>query len=387
MAAPLRLAGPTGTWVLAPGTWLIGRGEQCRVMVDDPRLSRAHARVTVAEDAAPQLEDLGSINGVLVNGDRIKGLYRLCDGDVVVCGPLVLVASLADDPGPIAESEPIRPPTYQRRPTEEMPPEALAAMATPILRPRRPGSASRPIDPGIIAAVTGSSVAKAVQRDDPRRKTDSLMPSEAPSAHGEDSSALEPGIGHLDEPQAPPLRRVLAGALDGLTAVLAILLLALPVALLGWMGGVTKAGVAIGADRLPQLVPGAHTELADLAAALLRPGALSRVLQLADALRQLDDRGPFLLVFLGCTGAVLLLVLVVLLGLVGATVINGGPTWHRRLHLKILVARNGHHPGWGRAGWRWLLATLLWPIGLVAACCGRRSPHDLLSGCEVRHRP
>ena len=53
----------------APGeTKTIGRSNQADVVVEDPSLSRQHARVTVTKDGATIIEDLGSTNGIFVNG-------------------------------------------------------------------------------------------------------------------------------------------------------------------------------------------------------------------------------------------------------------------------------------------------------------------------------
>jgi serine phosphatase RsbU (regulator of sigma subunit) len=51
--------------------FLIGRQASSHVVLRDARISRTHARI-VAEGGAYIIEDLGSLNGVLVNGERIK---------------------------------------------------------------------------------------------------------------------------------------------------------------------------------------------------------------------------------------------------------------------------------------------------------------------------
>ena len=40
-------------------------------LADDPELSRRHARVARDADGRPTIEDLGSVNGTFVNGERI----------------------------------------------------------------------------------------------------------------------------------------------------------------------------------------------------------------------------------------------------------------------------------------------------------------------------
>jgi hypothetical protein len=61
---------------------LIGRGEDCDVRVEDPLASRRHAQVR-REPWRYVLEDLGSRNGTLVNGEVIAGTYHLRHGDTI----------------------------------------------------------------------------------------------------------------------------------------------------------------------------------------------------------------------------------------------------------------------------------------------------------------
>ena len=74
---------------LAPGdTRTIGRGDATAdVVVDEPSLSRLHARVRMAADGAVTIEDLGSTNGVFVNGTR-HGVARVTAGDTVRLGTI-----------------------------------------------------------------------------------------------------------------------------------------------------------------------------------------------------------------------------------------------------------------------------------------------------------
>jgi predicted component of type VI protein secretion system len=68
------------------GQTLVGRSPQCHVVVDDPLVSRQHARITV-NGGQVSIEDLGSANGVLVNGERLSGAARsLISGDRISIG-------------------------------------------------------------------------------------------------------------------------------------------------------------------------------------------------------------------------------------------------------------------------------------------------------------
>lgn len=75
---------------LDEGEFLVGRAITCQLALDDPLVSRTHARFVVS-DAGVRLEDLGSRNGVKVNGQRISGPSDLHHGDQVAIGSQELV--------------------------------------------------------------------------------------------------------------------------------------------------------------------------------------------------------------------------------------------------------------------------------------------------------
>lgn len=70
---------------LAEGRFVIGRAETCELALDDPLASRQHAVLVTTMDRVT-LEDLGSRNGVSVNGEKVKGSRVLQPGDVIVIG-------------------------------------------------------------------------------------------------------------------------------------------------------------------------------------------------------------------------------------------------------------------------------------------------------------
>jgi pSer/pThr/pTyr-binding forkhead associated (FHA) protein len=70
-----------------PGEYVIGRGRNCHVIIDDDLVSRRHACLTYLEPLRLVLRDLDSRNGVFVNGKRIGSESRgLADGDIFTIG-------------------------------------------------------------------------------------------------------------------------------------------------------------------------------------------------------------------------------------------------------------------------------------------------------------
>jgi DNA-binding winged helix-turn-helix (wHTH) protein len=69
---------------------LLGRDESATVFIDDASVSRRHARI-VSRDGQATLEDLGSKNGTLHNGERLQAPVRLSDGDRIQVGRASLV--------------------------------------------------------------------------------------------------------------------------------------------------------------------------------------------------------------------------------------------------------------------------------------------------------
>jgi DNA-binding winged helix-turn-helix (wHTH) protein len=70
---------------LLPGENIVGRDVDAAVRLDDPTVSRHHARITTEGDSAV-LEDLGSKNGTFVEGRRIRKPARLKSGSLLTFG-------------------------------------------------------------------------------------------------------------------------------------------------------------------------------------------------------------------------------------------------------------------------------------------------------------
>jgi len=75
----------------------IGRSPACEIRLEDDGVSRNHARVRYEGEHA-SVEDLQSRNGTFVNGERIREIVKIQDGDKIQCGrATVLRFSFADD--------------------------------------------------------------------------------------------------------------------------------------------------------------------------------------------------------------------------------------------------------------------------------------------------
>lgn len=69
--------------------FVIGRADNADLVIEDVSLSRRHVRLT-REWESVFVEDLGSKNGVVVNGRKLTGLTRIKDGDHIYLGALHL---------------------------------------------------------------------------------------------------------------------------------------------------------------------------------------------------------------------------------------------------------------------------------------------------------
>ncbi len=69
-------------WPLNKREFVIGRGEDCDIVLPDRQVSRHHFRV-VRDDDGYNVEDLGSKNGTYINGTAVRGSVQLQDGDEI----------------------------------------------------------------------------------------------------------------------------------------------------------------------------------------------------------------------------------------------------------------------------------------------------------------
>jgi len=74
---------------LIPAGTIIGRSEECDIVIDSKHVSRRHARMFSTPDGQWSVEDLASSNGTFVNGERVKSC-SISYADVIEIGPATL---------------------------------------------------------------------------------------------------------------------------------------------------------------------------------------------------------------------------------------------------------------------------------------------------------
>jgi len=209
-----------GASVQISGEVLIGRSEDCDLVLKGGYPSRKHARLFFREGAA-RLEDLGSSNGTFVNGERITGAVALKHGDRVrfdilefdflsapVQADMTQLRSLA------GRTEVRRPPETARpveaaRPPETARPQEAARPAEPVspAEAARPEKAAKPQEAGKPAQVPGppeaARPAEAARPQEAGKPAEAPRPQEAgkPAEAATSAEAARPGA--APRPAAP----------------------------------------------------------------------------------------------------------------------------------------------------------------------------------------
>lgn len=76
--------------LVPPRGAIVGRSRECDIVVEDAGVSRQHAEIRPDADGWT-LRDMGSTNGVRVNGQKLRGTYLLAPGDRVELGSTEIV--------------------------------------------------------------------------------------------------------------------------------------------------------------------------------------------------------------------------------------------------------------------------------------------------------
>jgi pSer/pThr/pTyr-binding forkhead associated (FHA) protein len=154
---PVRLRYRRQELLITDGSYLLGRDPSCHIVIDRPLISRRHARVSVQGERV-SVEDLGSMNGVFVNGSRVSGTRTVYDGDWLTLGSeeIELLIGSARGRTPIetqADRESIRPGTDQ---------EVVRISSSPP-EDERPTERSRTLE--ILSAIADRAFAAGRARD------------------------------------------------------------------------------------------------------------------------------------------------------------------------------------------------------------------------------
>ncbi|MFM2092574.1 MAG: hypothetical protein RLZZ127_3063 [Planctomycetota bacterium] len=408
MAVTLR--GTHGDWTLPAGETILGRGEQATLRIADPRLSRGHARFFVAATGCT-VQELGTTNGILVNGDRVR-TAPLRAGDVVVCGPVAFTVAVDAQPDPrilvCLRGDAAQAPAATHARTDAMDPVQVADLSN---------SQRRGLAPEIAAAVSGIHVPGGTTASRTPSTTSTMVPDEQPLRPGSAltsseirpapppvpvtgtpsrSTALAPN--EFVPPERSPLaagpmtwehgpgwrrRRCLAGLLEAAT-----------VAGISWGGLVlaTGAGYAAAArtagarlaDGLPALAGnGPVAEWSQIMGSLAGWAGWERVWMLAPHLR--GDPAAFPWLFAGLLVG-LLTWTIAHAWVIAATVHHGAPPWHRRLGIVIVRASDGTACSWPRAALRWVLLGATLPMAALTGLLGRTGLHDRVAGTRLHDR-
>ena len=71
---------------VGPGGAVIGRSRDCDIVLQDSNVSRRHAEIRPAGGDNWTITDLGSTNGVKVNGRAVSSVTPIRSGDAIVVG-------------------------------------------------------------------------------------------------------------------------------------------------------------------------------------------------------------------------------------------------------------------------------------------------------------
>lgn len=181
-----------------PGTYSIGKGDQCDIVLNDTHLSRHHADLVVTEDNSAYLKDANSTNGIWRNGERMnRASIPLEPGVFLVLGHMSLALPGSGRP-PKIESPP--PPSAASAPPAA-PKASLFKKITPrIISPKaepEPAASS-------VAPTDKTAVAVAVV---PTEKNETT---ETPVAVGTEKPVISPNK-ITSEPKQPPKTDALEG--------------------------------------------------------------------------------------------------------------------------------------------------------------------------------
>ena len=152
---------PGASYALDSELMTIGRDPSNTIAVNDPEISRQHARM-ILQGGKIVIEDNGSTNGTTIDGRRISGPHVLKSGEMVALGedivfmfealsfdPDATVVSSAAHPAAAPRQEPIMPPPS---PPKQAYVGQVPADPEPVVPPPAAQGSSRKTLPVIVGA-------------------------------------------------------------------------------------------------------------------------------------------------------------------------------------------------------------------------------------------
>jgi len=181
---------------------LVGRGDDCGLVIRLGVVSRQHARFNVV-DGVPWLEDLGSTNGTTVNGERVTSATRLKPADIVCFDDIAyqVLTSTAVVPPPVDRDRTLigaRPlPSASELANIASSTRAAAAQPGSTPLPAQPSPTPLPAQP--IATPLPAQPGSTLSPAQPSSTPSPAQPSRAPGPAAPLPPAVQPG------PAAPPV--------------------------------------------------------------------------------------------------------------------------------------------------------------------------------------
>lgn len=163
----------------------IGRQEGNTIRLTERNVSRRHARL-VRQNGSVLVEDLGSYNGIRINGERISGQVPVADGDLIQIGDydLAIQHDALGAPPPVPpsqeETETTTPPSVKSLGSET---ETQAEVPSLKASPPPPGDSGQPASPGSPSSDQSTAILSPEQVEElrpPEVTVTDLDPDEAP---------------------------------------------------------------------------------------------------------------------------------------------------------------------------------------------------------------
>lgn len=176
---------------------VVGRLDTCDIPIHDKSVSREHARLS-ALPGGYVVEDLGSTNGTMVNGQRIHDATMLRPGDTVTFGSIEFHYQ-QEAPAP-ATPEPDESAASSTQPFEYRPPEATV-FPSPAVEPAP--EPSPPMDFPPLQPFTPIPDA-AAEREEPAPVPQEIAPAPAADEEAAAPAAEEAPVEPVPSPQEPP---------------------------------------------------------------------------------------------------------------------------------------------------------------------------------------